>query len=325
MKNILIFKTDKLGDLINISPVISNLKNNYPKSEITLICSNYNYSVANLYSNELKILVYEKPILFFLLSNFKKLILKKYDLLLQLDGKNFSYFTSIFIRSKNKSCLKFIKKKNFLGFNYFTKRPNALYNFFFNHFEISYENYNIENNSKFHYLSLYLNLLKKLNIKIENKNHYLPFINFKKISKLKNDYVLFHIDKRWEDFSLEIINNLIKKILLISVKNKIVITSNIGGNKVYQKLFDNLFNNQSIEFIKSPNIYETLSLIFYSNTCISNHSGLIVHSAAAYKKNIIDIVQPDIFNELDRWVPFNINYKRFNINNFVESEFIFKS
>ena len=113
MKNILIFKTDKLGDLINISPVISNLKNSYPKSEITLICSNYNYSVANLYSNELKILVYKKPILFFLLSNFKKLILKKYDLLLQLDGKNFSYLTSIFIRSKNKSCLKFIKKKKF--------------------------------------------------------------------------------------------------------------------------------------------------------------------------------------------------------------------
>ena len=52
MKNILIFKTDKLGDLINISPVISNLKNSYPKSEITLICSNYNYSVANIYSNE---------------------------------------------------------------------------------------------------------------------------------------------------------------------------------------------------------------------------------------------------------------------------------
>ena len=69
------FKTDKLGDLINISQLISNLKNSYPKSEITLICSNYNYSVANLYSNELKILVYKKPILF-LLSNFKKLILK---------------------------------------------------------------------------------------------------------------------------------------------------------------------------------------------------------------------------------------------------------
>ena len=68
MKNILIFKTDKLGDLINISPVISNLKNSYPKSEITLICSNYNYSVANLYSNELKILVYKKPILFFFIK-----------------------------------------------------------------------------------------------------------------------------------------------------------------------------------------------------------------------------------------------------------------
>ena len=200
-----------------------------------------------------------------------------------------------------------------------------MYNFFFNYYETSYEDYNLKNNYKFHYLSLYLNLLKKLNIKIESKDHYFPSINFKKISKLKNDYFLFHIDKRWENFNFEIINNLKKKILLISDKNEIVITSNIGGNKVFESLFEDLFNNNSIEFIKSPNIDETLSLIFHSNTCISNHSGLIVHSAAALKKNIIDIVHPDIFNELDRWIPFNINYKRFNINNFVESEFDFKS
>ena len=69
-----------------------------------------------------------------------------------------------------------------------------LYIIFFNHLEISYEDYNIENNSKFHYLSLYLNLLKKLNIKIENKDHYLPLLILKNF-KIKNDYVLFHIDK----------------------------------------------------------------------------------------------------------------------------------
>ena len=40
MKNFLIFKTDRLGDLINISPIISNIKLHYPSSEITLICSN---------------------------------------------------------------------------------------------------------------------------------------------------------------------------------------------------------------------------------------------------------------------------------------------
>ena len=49
MKNILIFKTDRLGDLLNISPVLFNLKTNFPDSQITLVCSNYNKSIAKYY------------------------------------------------------------------------------------------------------------------------------------------------------------------------------------------------------------------------------------------------------------------------------------
>jgi len=111
MKNILIFKTDKLGDLINISSVIFNLKKNYPDCEITLICSQYNHSIASLYSSDVKIIIFNKPLFMFLIKNFKSFLLKKYDLLLQLDGKNHSYLSSIFIRSNIKACVKFIKKK----------------------------------------------------------------------------------------------------------------------------------------------------------------------------------------------------------------------
>lgn len=324
MKNILIFKTDKLGDFINISPIIINIKKKYPNSEITLICSNYNYPIAKYYSNDVKLLIFKKPILFFLLKNFSMLLLKKYDLLLQLDGKSSSYFSSVFIRSKIKACIKFVKKKNFLGKNIYINRPNSLYNFLFNLFEISDEDYNLINNSKFHYLSLYFNLLKRLNIPIINKKHYLSFNPLKNISKFDRDYYLFQIDQRWEQFNSDIIKNLIKKILFLSIDSKIVITSNVGSNQVFYKLKDDLSNNSSIELINGPNINETLSLIYYSRTCVSSHSGLIVHSAAAFKKNIIDLVHPNIFNELDRWIPFETNYKRFDINNFINSEFNFK-
>ena len=37
---------------------------------------------------------------------------------------------------------------------------------------------------------------------------------------------------------------------------------------------------------------------------------------------ILKIVSKDIFNELDRWIPFNINYNRFDINNFNDANFI---
>ena len=71
MKKILIFKTDRLGDLLNISPIINNLKLNYPSSSITLICSEYNKSIAEYYRNDLNLIVFNKPLIFFLLKNFK--------------------------------------------------------------------------------------------------------------------------------------------------------------------------------------------------------------------------------------------------------------
>ena len=324
MKNILIFKTDKLGDFINISSIIINIKKKFPNCQITLICSNYNYPIAKHYSNNIKLLVLKKPFLFFLIKNFNRVFFKKYDLLLQLDGKSNSYLTSIFIRSKIKACIKFIKNKKILGKNILINRPNFFYNFFFNLFEISYEDYNLKNNSEFHYLTLYFKLLKKLNIPIVDNKHYLSFNPSHNISKFDKGYYFFQIDQRWEQFNSDIINNLIKKIIYLSKDNKIVIASNVGSNKVFFKLEADLSNNRSIELIKSPNINETLSLIYYSQTCVSSHSGLIVHSAAALKKNIIDLVHPNIFNELDRWIPFEINYKRFDINNFINSEFNFK-
>ena len=73
MKNILIFKTDRLGDLLNISPVIYNLKINFPKCKITLVCSNYNKSIAKYYANDVHILIYNKPLINFLIKNYLNL------------------------------------------------------------------------------------------------------------------------------------------------------------------------------------------------------------------------------------------------------------
>ena len=71
MQNILIFKTDKLGDLVNISPVISNLKKNFPDCNISLICSNYNHPLAKYYFKDLNIMLYEGSFIYFFYTNFK--------------------------------------------------------------------------------------------------------------------------------------------------------------------------------------------------------------------------------------------------------------
>ena len=325
MKKFLIFKTDRLGDLLNISPIISNIKKNNKMNEITLICSKYNSSVAEYYKNELNFVVYQKPFIFFLLKNFKLIFYKKYDFVLQLDGKKHSYLISILVNSYNKLCLQFIKNKKIFGKIFKIKRPNFFINLFFNHKEISEEDYDQVNNKNFHYLNLYFKLLKKIKIEIISKDHFLPFNNATIISKFHKNYILIHIDKRWDSFPNSIYLPLVEKINTISKENNIVISSNPGGNNVYNLIKKEFFTNQNIEFIQGTNLHDTISLVYYSLTCISSHSGLIVHSAAAFKKNIIDIVAPNIFNELDRWIPFNINYKRFDINNFADCDFDFKT
>ena len=95
MKKILIFKTDRLGDLLNISPIINNLKHNYPSCTITLVCSKYNKSIAEYYHNDVEFIIFNKPLFSFLIKNIKLIFFKRYDFIFQLDGKNHSYFTSI--------------------------------------------------------------------------------------------------------------------------------------------------------------------------------------------------------------------------------------
>ena len=321
MKKILIFKTDRLGDFLNISPVISNLKLNNPSCEITVVCSSYNKPIVKYYHDDLNYIVYRKSLIAFILKNFYFIFLNKYDLILQLDGKNHSYLLSTIIRSTKKACINYIKYKKFFGLSFKINRPNFFIKSFFNFIEISYENYKHTDNKKFHYLGLYLSLLYKLNIKIKSKNHYLPFNPKSQTIFLNEKYLLFHLDKRWELFPLIVRENLKKKLISLSNNSKIVITSNIGSNNFFDYIKKELINIKNIQFFDEPNLHNILSLVYFCDTCISSHSGLIVHSGAAFNKNIIDLVSPNINDELDRWIPFNINYKRFDINNFDSNEF----
>ena len=70
MKRILIFKTDRIGDLVNISPVFANLLKNFPNSEIFLVCSKYNSSVAKYYTFLSKIFIFDTNFIFFFIKKF---------------------------------------------------------------------------------------------------------------------------------------------------------------------------------------------------------------------------------------------------------------
>jgi ADP-heptose:LPS heptosyltransferase len=320
MKRILIFKTDRIGDLVNISPVFANLLKNFPNSEIFLVCSKYNSSVAKYYTFLSKIFIFDTNFIFFLLKNFKYFFFKKFDIILQLDGKNHSYLSSIFINSKKKSCIKFIKVKNLFGKKINVCRPGAIISSFFNIVENCIEDYTIKNNKNYHYLTLYLKLLENLEINIHTNEHFLPYTP-KTSTNFPNPYFHFHIDDRWCFFDKKIYYNLEKKIDNLSKNNRIFVTSNFNGNNFFNDLYEKFKNNTNIYFKNNATVDDLIDIIYKSHTVISSHTGFIVHVAAAFKKKIIDIVPDNIFNELERWIPFGVNYSRYSLNNFLNAKF----
>ncbi len=313
MRRILIFKTDRVGDLINITPVINNIKLNYRDCYIDLICSKYNSQIAKYLSDINNVYVYKNSLFKFIFNNFKNIFLKKYDAIFQLDGKSHSFLLTLLFTSTNKYSLKFIKQKKFFNKLYNISRPNFIYQNFIKTIDC-YENYNLKDNKSYHYLSLYLNLLKNAKFKILDKKHCLKFKPSKKIVKFQNSYFHFHLDEKWFSFDPAIKNNLIIFLSSVSTENTIVITSNLGDNYLFEEIYNYFYKNKKFEFFRSPTFDELISIVFFSNTCISSHSGFIVHLAACYNKNIVDLVDPKIFNELDRWVPYDISYKRYDIH-----------
>ena len=43
---IIVFKSDALGDLVYFSPILKIIKDNNKNSNVTLVCSKYNYQIA---------------------------------------------------------------------------------------------------------------------------------------------------------------------------------------------------------------------------------------------------------------------------------------
>ena len=73
--NFIIFRTDRLGDFIIHSRPIYELKIKYPKSHITVVCSNLNEKIISNYSFIDEVIIYNKKDNFIIkLKNFLKII-----------------------------------------------------------------------------------------------------------------------------------------------------------------------------------------------------------------------------------------------------------
>ena len=117
--NILIFRTDKIGDLLTTCPTIVTIKKYLKNSEITLISSKKNHAYAKSLNIFDKVYKFPNDNLFNKIKFIYKLAKKKFDYVFIYDTKDRSLISSIFISSKYKFAATSNKK-----FNYFCRLFN---------------------------------------------------------------------------------------------------------------------------------------------------------------------------------------------------------
>tara|TARA_E500000178_G_scaffold327809_1_gene357221 strand:+ start:1207 stop:2235 length:1029 start_codon:yes stop_codon:yes gene_type:complete len=280
--NTLIFRTDRIGDFIISSPFILSYKKKFKDNKITLISSEYNYNYIKNFKFVNKIFPLKNEIKFFrkIIVLFKMIILlrkTKYSNIIILDGKNRSFFISLFLKGK-KSILLQSRNLEFLSkiFNY--KRVF---------------NYEIQNQLKnFSFLASNLDF----NIDLKNvdiyKDHF--FLNEDKIN---SKYITIHLDEKWftkyyyKDFTdinptsdqLEIF---IKKIFkTLDEKYNIVITT--GAKKlevlkdytknfirINENKFEKKINDNKITFISDCSFNDLEAIIKNSSFLICCEGGV---------------------------------------------------
>ena len=336
--DILIFKTDRVGDLIHLSGCIKAIHENFSKSSITLVCSKYNYQIAkNYYFIQNFIVIDKESSLRILIKYFNQLILKKYSHLFLLDGRKKSLFLSCFIKSKMKSSLCYWKVKKIFNIKYNIYRPNKfILNKFFKNYIISDENYY---NTAIKYQDLYFKLLENIKIKISTrKNYYVLNKDYDSIYQnfykkyINDNYCVFHFDERWDKYNNDALNNSLKIISNLSMETKVILTTGIKPFKFLYEL-ENLYcsfnyedskkdflitNNHKVgKILILKNMSLDLLAYFINNSTknISSHSGPVLNLSTAFDKEVVDIIIQSKFKELGRWIPFGAKYKRYSFEN----------
>ena len=88
MKNIIFFRTDRLGDFLIITNIIKALKDKYPKSKITVVASQMNYHFIKKFKIIDRVILFNKNYSFLKKIDIFKIINDRpYDVSFSIDGK----------------------------------------------------------------------------------------------------------------------------------------------------------------------------------------------------------------------------------------------
>ena len=310
MVNILIFRTDKIGDLIVTIPAILTIKKYFGEIDITLVASEKNYKYADTLGIFNQIHQFPRKNIFSKIFFIHKLYKKKFDYIFIFDGKERSILTAFFIKAKLKvalsSTIKFyykIMRMKFFEDNENTNLNEVFQKMLFNsNISAQISNYDFLKNKKdnnfsklipiFHYVHIHIdekwfnNLYIKTYTNINpSSDQFTDFIN----TISKNDDILITTGLIELDLVKELINNYFEK---------------IDDNIYYNKRM-----NKSVYLIDKPTFEDIESLLRNSKTLISCH-GAITHAANSFNVKIIDIIEENKKNFYQRFTSYLNKYSK---------------
>ena len=293
MTSILIFRTDRIGDFLVISPLFSSIKRNFQDCKIDIVCSQMNFKYINSFNFFNNVFLYPDTLIKKIKFFFN---LKKYDYILVTDGKKRSIYISIL-----KSC-----KFKFL----FTPSISIkrLFNFFFD--KVFLIDYSIPK------IKIINNFLKEINCDLINKdiNFILNHENSNSLisNNIKEPYIILNFDEKWIsdkyintyekiEPSLNQFSHFVEK---LSNKYKLVIVNGYKENHILNNFKTN--NSDKIIIKNKIDIFEFQSLIKYSYCLITCH-GASSHIASNYDIKVIDIIDK---SEVIFFESYNFHFKK---------------
>ena len=309
-ENILIFRTDRIGDLIVTCPAILTIKKYFVNSNLTLVTSKKNYIYAinlNIFN---KVIQYPQSNLFSRINFIYKLAKKKFDYIFVFDGKNRSIISTAFIKSqykvalipgnKNNIYLKLFKIKFFKDDD--DTNLNEIFQKMINFCKVDTKinNYDFLSKKKNNNFSLKIPIKNYVHIHLDEKWFTKLYISsYKEINPSYDEFVNF-IQNIVRDNNLLITTGLINFDLIQKLKKKFL-------NKKSDKIYYNDFLNNSVYLINYPTFEDIESLLRSSKILISCH-GAVTHAANSFNVKNIDIIEESKVKFYQRFTSYLKNY-----------------
>lgn len=314
MNNIIFFSVDRLGDYLIRSNIINQISKLFSHNEI--VCSEMNYKLISkqLFFNKIYLFNKKNSNKFKFIKDF---FLKKYDAAISFDGKNLSLVSLFIIRAKFKYIFVY-KKKGFVN-NFFLFILKKILKFANIKYSVLNSRAIIEDGYSDNYPEKYKSLANYFNI--TTNTYYLEDISNDLKHKFNDEFILIHLDEKFEDI-LKVNDNLTNSLIKFSkiCKCKIILTSFNNTSEYYKKLslkkflLSNLceINNltEKVYVIENLSIENFFYLLKKSKINISCHAGFVVHASLSMNKNYIDIINEYEEKWINTWITPSNKYKR---------------